>query len=97
MATVNQYAYPEALGFGDFMAPGEVRGITFGPWPPFSNAVVTISVHPSRDEFSEKTMKLESISSRQRANGEHFIDCTFSNASSGGIKFWTMYLCVVSP
>lgn len=98
MATVNRYGpYLVSLGFGDIFQPGQVRGYTFGPWPPFGESAVTVSVHPTRDEFREKSISLESVVSRKRPNGEHFIDCTYKNTSSEGMKFWSLYLCVVSP
>lgn len=97
MATINRYGpYQVSLGFGDIFGPGEVRTYTFGSWPPFGDAVVTVSVHPHRDQFSEKSIRLESIVSRKRPNGEHFIDCSYRNTGSG-IKFWYLYLCLVSP
>ena len=98
MATINRYGpYFVSLGFGDTFKPGELRGYTFGSFPPFGDAVVTVSVHPARDGFAEKSIRLESIVSRRRPNGEHFIDCFYRNTSSGGILFWSLYLCVVSP
>jgi hypothetical protein len=97
MATVDCYGpYPVGLGFGDLFMPGEVRDFSWGPWPAFAGGAVSVTVHPHLFN-STASITLESVTRRDIRGGQIFVDCTYRNTGTGGLKGWHLYVSLVRP
>lgn len=83
--------------------PGEVRSYGFGPWPPFRDGTVTISVNiQDFGRFVSGTTRaitIDSIEYYMQDSGarDPYIRFTYRNSGSEPIQAWYFNLSVVLP